>query len=1227
MGDNRVRRKNSQLLVGLTVLAALAFGAGTTEAAVLNSCTTYCHGMPPRDSLRKANPHFNSQSSAFLGNHRNHLSATAAAPDCGICHAPVSPADFSHQNEIIAMANSIKGYSSANIRAKYDKGTFFNQTSIPNLTNATCSNVSCHFETKTPAWGSTAYAASADCSSCHGFPPAGTSGAPSGGLAGSHARHDAYFPGTAGCQKCHPGYSGFTHATSAGRPLRVQGYLRSPLNTLESGAAYSGSGSNYLPSQSSSQIFGSCSNLYCHGASMPGGDSSGSNKTPLWNSSSYLPATLTAAACGTCHGFPPLAASGHPEGVIIPAGFPATPIGGTCSCHSNINTSTAAASSYANIFVSRSLHINGVFEPAASGHAFPYGGATHKALANPGAPYTNCNGCHDATTAGGTYPVTAGTAPFCSACHLKTANFNSAAPGCWDCHGSTATNGQPNGNVFPNISGSHTKHVVGQGMACSACHSNGGSGSANHGSSNRVASGSAFVNLTSTTAQFHFTRTGKGNCSNIACHGPAEWGVTKFNCLTCHSVAIGARAAVTGQFASQSHHVQGAELPLTTAHCAKCHWEAKADGSIDSVYHSGTSNKGVSLIVWNGTTRPVTATMGTTYISYTANGSRDQIAKLNQVCLGCHNSAGIPAGNIFGTFATDNYSPEAKLLVPKARTSILSRYSSTRTVAWSLSKYSSAAGNVSRFGTNNKYSVSKALSAHGNAVNNDFPVWSATTGDDGHMADSAPANLGKNRNVLCYDCHNSHGSDAAGITSSYSSATGRYKGGLLKSTVAGQGGYAVTYKPGSRSIIYRNVSGLGQAAVTTTTAVFNSGAGICNDCHNNDTRKVNISKPWSITGTYSSTRAIVGYWSTPYFDNYTFNSAKRTAYKLGGTVDSNKDRRKPMGGHYGSSVSSRSAGHSGQINGLCTPCHDPHGVSNALGADRGHGVPLLKGSWVTSPYREDKADRLVIKGGGRNVGNFGLKGAVPGYHIDQNTFMIIPAPRSGGAGTATTRSNLRSQRFRSFSNLSSAMTATGYPNTQAASFAGLCLECHNQASLTNNSAPSAGNWKTPARIHQSVAGWAATTGSNSGNKIHAYTCAKCHAPHVSRLPRLLVTNCLDQRHFGQSLATTISSTANVTVNAGNIIQSTLAVNSAYGAGRFPGGGSRYSGTPSSAQNPGGWWFQTNGAAGNTQPSGTPNLTGTTNATTFYGSACHNATNAGGATYSPLNQMWNRKSTW
>jgi hypothetical protein len=290
-------------------------------------------------------------------------------------------------------------------------------------------------------------------------------------------------------------------------------------------------------------------------------------------------------------------------------------------------------------------------------------------------------------------------------------------------------------------------------------------------------------------------------------------------------------------------------------------------------------------------------------------------------------------------------------------------------------------------------------------------------------------------------------------------------------------------------------------------------------------------------------------------------------------------------------------------------------VSNALGADRDHGVPLLKGTWVTSPYREDKATPAVKRGGGSTWAGITGGGASPGYNIDQNTLINLPAPVSAGAGTATSKSNKRAQPFRNFSNNALKLHNEKSPTA----FAGLCTECHSQTDLTGaGAATTTKAWKTKERIHQSVAGWGPTNGTNINNKVHAYTCSKCHAPHVSRLPRLMVTNCLDVRHFQRGLTSTINTTSGTTATSyGNIAQTTL-TSTALGAGRFPGGGSRYSGTPGTAQNPGGWYFQTN-------DTGQPTVQSFGNGAN---AACHNATGASGSTnYDPTTQMWNKKTRW
>ena len=141
----------------------------------------------------------------------------------------------------------------------------------------------------------------------------------------------------------------------------------------------------------------------------------GSNRTPTWTNP-------TTGQCGTCHGFPPPVSAGHPAiDPALLAGFPATPIGGTCSCHGNVNQQTAVPTTYQNVFIDPALHINGILEggkcdachgypPASPGFVgtmsnwsgaktenYPHMIESHvRKTARPSDGFAYCNKCHNA---------------------------------------------------------------------------------------------------------------------------------------------------------------------------------------------------------------------------------------------------------------------------------------------------------------------------------------------------------------------------------------------------------------------------------------------------------------------------------------------------------------------------------------------------------------------------------------------------------------------------------------------------------------------------------------------------------------------------------------------------------------------------------------------------------------------------------------------------------------
>lgn len=537
MGKMNMVVRQVTVITGIATAALICLMVESTPAAsFLNSCTTYCHGMPPRDAARKGNLHFDSQSSAFLGNHRSHLPAAPAASTCTVCHTPVAATEFGHQNSIIGMANSLKGYSSTTLRAKYDKGRFFNQTSVPDLTNATCSNVSCHFETKTPLWSSPAFTAPADCNKCHGFPPAGTLGAPSGGLAGSHARHEAYFPGSAGCQKCHPGYAGFSHASSAGRPLRVQGYLRDPLNVLEPSGAYSGSGTNYLPSRSGAQVFGNCSNLYCHSSAQGTAGSGAVNyQTAAWGGSPL--------GCGSCHQNMGPAVNTNATGKHIRH---AQTYNISCAvCHGAAYSSTTVPAG--------TTHVNKSINLAWTGLAAAPPTTTTYSKTNsfsPGTVYGTCSTsyCHSTVqnaTTGDNSGIT----------YRAGISWNPATTiGCGGCHVNMATDATG--------TGSHRAHTsaAGANKGCVVCHAGYSATAAVTAThvNGLIELGAAGFSYTQGSGSSNPAGNGYGSCSASICHGSGTpvWGSalwsTTDQCGKCHSSSAAGSVTGTNPFYSTS---------------------------------------------------------------------------------------------------------------------------------------------------------------------------------------------------------------------------------------------------------------------------------------------------------------------------------------------------------------------------------------------------------------------------------------------------------------------------------------------------------------------------------------------------------------------------------------------------------------------------------------------------------------------------------------------------
>jgi len=593
------------------------------------------------------------------------------------------------------------------------------------------------------------------------------------------------------------------------------------------------------------------------------------------------------------------------------------------------------------------------------------------------------------------------------------------------------------------------------------------------------------------------------------------------DCTKCHAGIIGARTDVMTQFKANSHHIQGAGV--TNKHCYACHWESTSAGLIDVAYHEGynyklyttVKNAPVDLVIWGPKTRPATYKLLSTAVRFSANkvALRSEVSKVTPHCIGCHsdqNNDTKPFSNVSALFR-DCRTPRQYAWDFQ---SIAARYSQLGTTSFGkyagFAKFSGAVKNQT-----------KAYSAHGNARNNAGGGWSTTTGVDRTLTNTRAGSA----NVECFDCHNSHGSAVIGVTSSYQTFNNTRNGANLKETQAGKGGYAMSYKA---------------AGSTSVVNPYAAGAGQCFDCH--ETAMATIT-PWGYYATYSSSAPIMGYKDTSRFGNGTkasaarFNGFRSGKTVVGGHLKASSTLVKFSGVATSGTLSSLTAGASWavkrwvdfglkmtsgdnqgeirliadstattltlsesfarpiqggdsfqivpyleEINGLCSGCHDPHGVSPVLGGNQQYGVPLLKGAWLTSPYREDApppdpygATAIPPKSWGQYRVYDPTVPPRSNHNLDRNTF---------GQGGKVAESDQQ--------------------------FAGLCVKCHRKGSLTDGTTKNQ-PFKSVDRIHESVKGW-------GGNTEHSFTCSKCHQPHNSGLPRLMLTNCLDVKHRGNRVS-------------------------------------------------------------------------------------------------------------
>ena len=245
----------------------------------------------------------------------------------------------------------------------------------------------------------------------------------------------------------------------------------------------------------------------------------------------------------------------------------------------------------------------------------------------------------------------------------------------------------------------------------------------------------------------------------------------------------------------------------------------------------------------------------------------------------------------------------------------------------------------------------------------------------------------------------------------------------------------------------------------------------------------------------------------------------------------------------------------------CSYCHDVHNVGaqgRRKGFNNGGNPPYLISTWMGNPYLEDGAP-LATSTYSATLNRFG---AVPrgntsstslgGYQIDQNNGNPTATwSLTNSAGLCTICHGTNIDALNQFGTAANAwIGSNGHSNASIGGTgsvkANIFRNSDRSATAIVTGQNGAGN---PTMAYRHAVGdrgygfrpltgtdtegwyllpamnlndrpygfnfynWGATVDESTINtQYHKFSCSKCHNPHASRLPRLLITNCLDTKH-------------------------------------------------------------------------------------------------------------------
>ncbi|HEY7724121.1 MAG TPA: CxxxxCH/CxxCH domain-containing protein, partial [Anaeromyxobacteraceae bacterium] len=616
---------------------------------------TFCHGgrddgsgAPPRNTRVVASDLTTPQPTTdpTIGAHTSHVGARhaiAAALACTDCHPAV--ADVSTPGHVDGTPADVSfgprpgTYAGGSCSATTCHGNFTGGASAaPPWTGTfgaafTLDCTSCH-ASPPPLTAATHHPQNTSCAACHGAGYART-GATTGTVAAATHVDGAVTRSRTGCTLCHgnlsktgqtlaqaaaaaPGYDpgsvdtqGNTATTAAGVGAHaahlVAGRLRPPLAcaechalppadadlghatgpraTLSFGplASTGGATPTYDPAT------GRCSSAYCHGSTLAAG---GTNQAPRWTGGG------AEAACGTCHGAPPPAATGHPENADCDA------------CHTGYSLAQGT--------VDLARHLNGAFDPPPSGCNVCHGDAT-------GTRTSFATSAPPADSRGGTAVSARGVGAH--AAHLRT-DGRSRDVTCSACHDGPGGVGHNDGVARVALAGLSV-----QGVASPATVTwNGAGGAATVTCSNTYCHGN-FTGGKGANVTPDWTATAGLPLGCTACHGnpPALPHPQDATCSDCHGAGYARTGADTGAVVRATHVDGQVALVAGRAGCTACH----GDGARAAVAGADAAAAAAPPLGTRGETATTSRAVGA-HLRHVNDRSKPV------ACAECH--AAVPAG-------------------------------------------------------------------------------------------------------------------------------------------------------------------------------------------------------------------------------------------------------------------------------------------------------------------------------------------------------------------------------------------------------------------------------------------------------------------------------------------------------------------------------------------------------------------------------------------------------